>query len=115
MKLFPLVKAGTDLLGTNPVRFFEFGTAPQLEKLPYATWQILSGEPVNFMSGPPTDEIVEAQIDLWAATAAECRTVSRAVRRALDPFITITHYLNGWDEESQLFRTVIRCTFQQEI
>ncbi|MFT3850482.1 MAG: DUF3168 domain-containing protein [Propionivibrio sp.] len=115
MKLFPLVKAGTDLLGTNPTRFFEFGRAPQLEKLPYATWQILSGEPVNFMSGPPTDEIVEAQIDIWAETAVECRTVARAVRRALDPFIQISHYFCGWDEESQLFRTVIRCTFQQEI
>lgn len=115
MNLFSLVKAGTNLLGTDPVRFFDFGSAPQLETLPYATWQVLSGEPFNYLSGQPSDELLEVQIDIWAETAAECRTVARAVRRAIDPTIHISHYVSAWDAESNLYRTVIRCTLPQEI
>ena len=57
--IFRLVKAGTTRLGTDPVRFFEFGTAPALEALPYATWQELSGEPVNYLAGAPDSDIGE--------------------------------------------------------
>lgn len=115
MNLFQRVKNGTALLGTNPCRFFEFGTAPQLETLPYATWQVLAGEPFNYIEGQPTDDMIDAQIDVWAETAEECRTVARAVRRALDAYIQITHYVHGWDEESNLYRTVIRCSYLEAI
>ena len=73
MNLFQLIKADTactDLLGSNPVKFFEFGTAPDMEQAPYATWQIVAGEPFNVLEGTPSHDMVEAQIDVWAPTAA---------------------------------------------
>ena len=85
MNLFALVKAGTTLLGTDPVRFFEFGTAPALEITPYATWQEIHGSPFNYIEGTPTTDHIKTQIDVWAPTASECRDVARAVRRANNP------------------------------
>lgn len=118
MNLFQLVAADsacTAALGNNPVKFFEFGTAPDLEQAPYATWQILAGEPCNYLEGSPSHDMVEAQIDIWGDDATEARTVARAIRRALDAHITITHYLSHFDEESGLYRIVTRCTYLTEI
>ena len=118
MNLFELVAANPDctaLLGSNPVKFFEFGTAPALEQPPYATWQILQGEPYNFLNGQPTNDMIEAQIDVWASTAAEARATARAIRRALDPFITITHFVTGFDPESGLYRCIVRCDYLTEV
>lgn len=118
MNLFELVAGNPDctaLLGSNPVKFFEFGTAPALEQPPYATWQILQGEPYNFLNGQPTNDMIEAQIDVWASTAAEARATARAIRRALDPFIQISTYVTGFDPESNLYRVVIRCDYLTEV
>ena len=115
MNLFALVKAGTALLGTAPVRFFEFGTAPTLETVPYATWQELRGTPFNVIEGAPSTDFIKAQIDVWATTAAEARAVSRAVRRAIDAHGTITFFSNTWDETSRLYRTMLHFTYPQEI
>lgn len=115
MNLFQLVKQGTDTLGTEEVRFYEFARAPDGCATPYATWQIVAGEPQNRLSGSPTHDLVEAQIDIWGTDAPEARTVARAVRRALDSHINITHYVSGWDEESALYRITCRCTYLTEI
>lgn len=115
MNLFGLVKTGTTALGADPVRFFEFGTAPALEVLPYATWQEITGTPLNFMEGVPSTDQVTTQIDVWAPTAAECRTVSKAIRRALDAFGTFTFYQNTWDKESRLYRCILHYTYAKEI
>ena len=118
MNLFELIAADpacTALLGTNPTKFFEFGTAPALEVPPYATWQIVSGEPFNVMEGTPSHDMVEAQIDVWAPTAAAARSTARAIRRALDSFIQISHFATGFDPESELYRVVIRCDYMTEV
>jgi len=118
MTLFELVAADPDctaLLGSNPTKFFEFGTAPALEQPPYATWQIVSGDPFNFLAGAPTNDMIEAQIDVWAPTAPTARATARAIRRALDPFIQISHYVSGFDPESSLYRVVIRCDYMTEV
>ena len=115
MNLFALVKAGTTLLGTDPVRFFEFGTAPALEITPYATWQEIHGSPFNYIEGAPSTDHIKTQIDVWAPTASECRDVARAVRRAIDGQCTITFFQNSWDEESRHYRTTLHAYYAQEI
>jgi hypothetical protein len=115
MNLFDLVKSGTTLLGQNPTRFFEFGFAPQLEKLPYATWQELRVTPFNYLAGAPSTDTIKTQIDVWATTAQECRTVARAVRRAIDSACTVSFLQNSWDEDSRLYRTTLHATYSQEI
>ena len=115
MNLFALVKTGVPQLGTNPVRYFEFGTAPTLATPPYATWQELTGTPLNFLEGRPSTDSVKVQIDVWATTATECRTVARAIRRALDPHGTFSFYQNSWDEESRLCRSILHYNYNKGI
>ena len=115
MNLFALVKAGVPQLGTNPVRFFEFGTAPTLTTPPYATWQELLGTPLNFLEGNPSTDSVKVQIDAWAASAAECRALARSIRRALDQHGTFTFYQNAWDEESRLYRSILHYNYNKGI
>ena len=115
MNLYALIKAGTTSLGTDPTRFFEFGTAPSLETVPYATWQQIQGTPFNYIAGSPSTDMVKVQIDIWASTAAECRTVSREVRRAIDSQAPITFFQNSWDEEARLYRCTLHTTYTQEI
>ena len=113
--LFPLIKNSTTLLGTQPVRFFEFGTAPALEKPPFATWQEITGTPFNYLEGRPSTDSVKVQIDVWATSTAECRAVARAIRRALDQNGTFSFYQNTWDEESRLYRATLHYNHTQEI
>lgn len=115
MNLFALVSAGTDLLGQNPCRFFEFGTAPTLEATPYATWQELAATPFNYMAGRPDVDMVKTQIDIWCSSAQECKAVAHAVRRAVDTDCRVTYIQNSWDEESQLYRGILHITYTQEI
>jgi len=116
--LFQLVKADptcTALLGAAPVRFFEFGTAPTLETVPYATWQEITGTPLNVMEGSPSTDHIKAQLDVWGRTASECRTVTRAIRRAIDPTCLITFFQNTYDVESRLYRAIVHVNYAKEI
>lgn len=57
--LFPLCASDssvTALLGTNPVRLFMFGMAPQGVQKPYAVWQMVGGSPESYLSGRPDSE-----------------------------------------------------------
>lgn len=111
MNLFPLIKqnpACTALLGDNPVRFFEFGTAPQLETLPYATFQLINGTPYNKLTDPAEADQITYQIDAWAKTASELKAVANAIRQAIENDGYITFYNSGRDDESGLYRSTTR-------
>jgi hypothetical protein len=92
--------AGSDaakaLIGFEPVRFWPFAEAPQptddLYGLPYAVWQIVYGNPQNYLSGEPDADNVGIQVDAWARTPEEARQVRDALRYALEPFGVVTTY-----------------------
>lgn len=110
MNLFALVKQSPDcaaLLGEGVTRFFEFGTAPQLETLPYATWQQTGGDTFNQLAGPAEADHVTLQIDVWAETPSAARSITDAIRRAIEGAGYITFMQQGRDEVSSLYR----CTF----
>lgn len=114
--LFQLIKNSPEckaLLGDNPVRFFEFGSAPQLEILPYATFQEINGTPFNKLSGAAEADLITYQIDAWSKTASEARAVFNAIRNAIEHDGYITFFSTGRDDESGLFRSTLR--FQQII
>jgi hypothetical protein len=113
--LFTLIKDGTTLIGMDPVRFFEFGTAPELETLPYVTWQEISGTPYNCIEGNPTTDDIKVQIDVWAETATDCRAVSREIRLAIDTHGNITFFSNSWDEASRLYRSILHYRYAKDI
>ena len=111
MNLFPLIKNSPEcaaLLGTNPVRFFEFGSAPQLETLPYATFQLINGTPYNKLSGPAEADQITFQIDAWAKTASELKAVANAIRQAIENDGYIAFFNSGRDDESGLYRSTTR-------
>lgn len=116
MNLFSLVKAGTTLLGTAPCRFYEFGHAPELDTLPYATWQELSFSPFYTYDRDinPTD-MIKVQIDVWATTTAEVRTITRQIRLALNHHVDVTFCQYTWDEKSNLYRSTTFITFAKEL
>lgn len=113
MNLFALVKASpecTSLLGANPVRFFEFGQAPQLEKTPYATFQFITGNPYNVLTGPAPADHITAQIDVWATTSAECKAIANAIRGAVENNCYVTSWL-GTSKEDDTFRNTFTVQF----
>jgi hypothetical protein len=85
----------TALLGTNPVRMFSFGSAPDRVVLPYAVWHIVSGEPENYLGETPDMDSYLVQIDVYGSTPGEARVVAQAVSSALES----TAYVMAWRGE----------------
>lgn len=75
----------TALVGTNPVRVFPWGEAPEGTAYPYVTWGVISGVPDNQLSGSPCVDSINVQVDVWAKTAASAVAVATAVRNAIEP------------------------------
>lgn len=113
MTLFELVKAGAPALGSAPCRFYE-GLAPDSPK-PYATWQVLSGAPFNYLQGAPDTDLLTVQIDVWADSATEARTTARQVRRSIDSTYVITFMQSGYDEASREYRVTLHVQLPQDI
>lgn len=74
----------TALIGSNPVRLFLFGMAPQNVALPYVVWQTSGGNPENYLGDLPDADNFSIQIDVYASTAATARQVAQAVRDAIE-------------------------------
>ncbi len=113
MNLFALVKASPEcvaLLGANPVRFFEFGQAPQLEQAPYVTYQHITGSPYNVLTGPAEADHITTQVDVWSDSSAECKAIANAIRSAIENDCHVTSWL-GTNKEGETFRTVFTVQF----
>lgn len=106
--IFSLVSSSaevTDLIGTNPTRFYPFGRAPQNVEVPYAVWQIISGEPENFLSTPADMDRLSLQVDVFGRSAAEASGIVAALRNALEDSAYVTA-LRGQEleDDTGLFR-----------
>ncbi|WP_165856734.1 DUF3168 domain-containing protein [Marinobacter sp. JSM 1782161] len=89
--------AVTALLGTGPTRLFPFGEASQDVALPYAVWQIVGGQPENFLGQAPDIDSVMLQVDVYADDVAGAREVARALRDAIQGHAHIV----AWRGESR--------------
>lgn len=81
-----------DLLGSNPLRFFEFGLAPQGVAKPYGVWQSVSGSPETYLAGRPDAETHTIQIDIYADSSSKAREVAAAIEYAIELQCNITRY-----------------------
>jgi len=77
------VPAVTALVGTNPVRVYRAGYAPQDAPLPHVTWQVIAGSPDATLDLPGMDNH-RVQVDCWAADSASCIALARVVRDAME-------------------------------
>ena len=100
--IFQLAKnsaAVTTLLGSNPVRFWPFGTAPQGEDRPYAVHQLVYGTPSNTLSCPPSEDVMGIQVDCYAKSVSSARSVAAALRDAIEGDFNHVVAWNGEDFE----------------
>ncbi|HHK0021490.1 TPA: DUF3168 domain-containing protein [Pseudomonas aeruginosa] len=87
----------TALIGSNPVRLYLFGEAPQGVVYPYVVWQSFGGLPENYLGTLPDADSYSTQIDVYADTAASARAVAKALRDAIEPIA----YVTSWRGESR--------------
>jgi hypothetical protein len=116
--IFSLVAGDSDcttLLGQNPVRFFPFGEAPQHVSLPYATWQLITGVPENYIGCPPDIDSVSLQVDVWAYSQGDAHDVFDAIRRALETDAHIVGVnLEGREPDTRIYRISMTVDFWTE-
>ena len=84
------------LIGSNPVRLYMFGYAPQGVTLPYAVWQQITGSPENYLGDTPDLDKFITQIDVYALTEQSARDVAKALSGAIEPVA----YITAWRGES---------------
>lgn len=95
----------TNLLGTDPVRLYPFGEAPQNVATPYAVWQNIGGSPENYLGQLPDADSYSVQLDVYGVQAEDVLAVAQALVNALEP----VGYVTGWgntsrDIETDLYR-----------
>ena len=106
--IFSVCAASSDvtaLLGSNPVRLYAFGDAPQDEARPYAVWQQVTGYPENYIGNTPDIDRYTIQIDAYAETGAAARSVAEALRDAIEPVAHVVGWRGeGRDPDTRMYR-----------
>lgn len=102
-------QAVTDaLLDDGILRLYLFGMAPDGVKKPYAVWQLVSGDPINYMHGRPDTERHVLQIDVYADTASESRSVLASIEHAIELDSHIVRYGGeSRDPETRNYRSTM--------
>ena len=102
----------TAVLGSNPVRLWPFGHAPQNEQRPYAMHQLVYGNPDNSLSCVPSEDLAGIQVDCYAKSVTAARQVAVALRDAFEATYNHMTAHNGedWEPATGLYR--VSMTFQ---
>ncbi|OHV12120.1 tail completion protein gp17 [Kushneria phosphatilytica] len=96
--------AVTAVLGTDPVRLFPT-EAPQGVSTPYATHQIASGMPYNYLAQRPDTDRFTIQIDVFASDQGAAHEAADALIHAMEGAAYVTSYnLNERDEDTRNWR-----------
>lgn len=87
--IFPLLSADPAVravLGTNPVRVFPFGQAPENVQDPYCVWQFV-GQPENYIGNQrPHVDSHAVQFDVYGVSAASVEAAGNAIQDAVEGF-----------------------------
>lgn len=102
--IYPTIAASSSVVallktGNGPIRFFQFGQAPQDGPYPYAVWQRVFGAPNNFLGDVPDSDNYTLQVDVYGKSAESVRNVAQALRDALET--PLTSYITNWLGESR--------------
>lgn len=88
----------TALLGTGAnLRLYSFGEAPEGVTKPYAVWQLVSGDPENYLAGRPDVDGFTLQVDVYGTTSTSVRQVRDAIRDAIE----LAAYITRWGGEGR--------------
>jgi hypothetical protein len=99
--IFPYIEASSSCVallksGSGPVRFWQFGLAPDNRPYPYAVWRRTGGVPENYLGTLPDVDSFTIQIDVFGASANSVRNVAVAIRDAIES----VSYITSWLDES---------------
>ena len=90
--------AVTALLGNGAaLRLYSFGEAPQDVAKPYAVWQLVNGDPENYLAGRPDADNLTVQVDVYGTTGTSVRQVRDAIRDAIE----LSAYITRWGGEAR--------------
>lgn len=87
------------LLG-NPPRIYEFGRAIGSDgkppPKPYATWQIISGSPENYLAGRPDADSLTIQVNVYGTDSANVKQVRNAISYAVELDSNVVGWLGNF-------------------
>jgi hypothetical protein len=117
---FPAVNVAAvqAVLGSNPLRVYPFGEAPQGEPRPYAVWQTIAGTPEAYLGDVPDNDAWLVQVDVYAESESPetgIRAVTeaaRVLREALETVAYITSLRPFPREGTRLYRYSFDVSFQ---
>lgn len=100
------------IVGSSPIRIYRHGQAPEGTVRPYITWFVVSGNPVDQVSGTPCADMDTVQIDCWSEADAQVETLADAVRSALDSAGVYNRVrVNNFEPDTKLYRIGIEADF----
>lgn len=94
--------------------------APQGTPLPYVTYQRITSNVNNVLSGPPSIDNVRMQVDVWADVAsggyARAQSLAQSIIAAMQAWPVQNVLLNNYDlyeQDVQVFRVLLEFSIWQ--
>lgn len=105
--IFSICNSDSSVIGIfgDPVRLYANGQAPHGVTAPYATYQIISGSPENYIAGRPDADSFSMQIDVYAANGQLSQDGAEAIRDAIELYSYVTNWRGeSKEDETRLYR-----------
>lgn len=100
--------AVTAIIGSNPMRAYRHGNAPQDTSKPYIVYSSISGVPENTLSETPNVDKFSIQVDCYHQTDSGVQSLATAVRDALEVIGYMSNIpIDERESETKLFRVVM--------
>lgn len=93
--LFPILNQSAAvrlLLGSNPLRVYPFGRAPEGVRRPYAVYSVYNANPENYLDKVPDIDNKGTQITIYDTVAQKVEGCFAAIRDALEPHAHMTNF-----------------------
>jgi len=88
------------------------GLAPQSDRRPYITWQVVTGDPYVNLSSAPGGDLTTVQIDCYHEGEDGAKALAMAVRAALDAQLIVNRLvIHTIDQETKLYRVGLEADF----
>jgi hypothetical protein len=79
-------------LGTNPLRVFPYGRAPEDVARPYAVYTVFNASPENYIDRTPDIDSISVQVSIYATTEQSLLNCFTSVRNAIEPYAHMTNF-----------------------
>lgn len=106
-ELFEILNASVSakmIFGSNPMRVYPWGKAPQNVTRPYAVYGVFNGLPQNYLDCVPDIDNKGTQVDIYADDPDEAEQAAIVVRSVLEPHAHMISYSTiNQDDETELY------------